>query len=167
MQGKQVTSSPDTNSPGHGPDFWRLLQAIFSRRFESKEEIKIWSVNKVHMWGGRLTLTICFLKWWWGVFEWLQTTSEQLRAELGKINPMGFFSAENDAYNVILSCHAETLITQEQALAATDFKRMDQRSVDGWLLVPARSPPRPRYRRFIIYYMWHDTFAIYSQYHHY
>lgn len=25
---------------------------------------------------------------------------------------MGFFSAENDVYNVILSCHAETLITQ-------------------------------------------------------
>lgn len=75
-------------------------------------------MNKVHIWGARLALTdYLFLQVVVGsgeISERSQTTSEQLRAELGKTHPVifYFFSAENDVYNVILFCRAEILIIQ-------------------------------------------------------
>lgn len=77
-----------------------------------------------------------------GVPERSQPTSERLRAELGKTNPVGFFSAENDVYDVPLFCHAEILIIQRNKHLKLQILHVWIRKVlmDGYLYQPGLHP---------------------------
>lgn len=114
---------------------------------------------------GWLWLTICFLKWWWGEGEFPRDHKQLLNSleqNLWNQTQWLFSSWKSCAQMMLLPCWDPRYL-EEQVLAAADFGCMDQRSINGQMLVPARSPPRHRYNHFIIYYMRHDKFIIYSQ----